>query len=1131
MKKIIHNKLISTCILIFTFSLMVLSCNVKEGELGDKEGINLLLLIDESQSMKKVDLYNQRDEAAKYWFNILQKNNKNKNNKIGIIRFANEAYVSKKLEKVIELSAIQEKKQTIDNKYTFYDQAFKLASDEFEKASGSSRNNILEILIVSDGKIINSAKEFKRNKNENKLPVMNKFEKKLNPVINKLKSKGCIIHILLIHKSIDSKHEHTEEQKVWTQFAEKTGGSINTIIGANPDELNKAYTDISYKIFGYSILDFLDNLSKNYLLWVILIISIIILTASVFFYIFYRKMRSFFTKELKKFQQIQNGKSKEKDTELKKLADQVSELKNENEYLKSTRRKVDTIMEKLESSDTLQPEDLEIISYEEKKLQDNFREGQNFFIKKDKSNGITCFNISLESVYQIEARYTSKTEDMLTKWIINFYKTCQYFEESFEYLEQEQRFNDRKDSFLKLGIKKDSATQNSFAKAICHFIKEGKYDENLFEDIIIMMEIFREKSILTQIFNQILELLREFADNPGPDFNLYRDRREEIEKIRKLYNSYVNLLNIDENNVFLYLSNAKKAIKAIKKISYLPNKGEKIFGQLSSIYTKLEPVFLTSTPDTEYLLTIGEYYEMIPRDNNDPHIKVYKDILKAIKMYILQANDPLPQYANLIINLYTNRKIYYSEIAGTNPEGFIVLPLYIKNTGRCPALIDSIEVIPETQEKEETQFRIRDIPIDERYKWIIYPTSYSGKEESYEEMCSSVLPIKLNTRGRHVSDKELSLTVNLKISYYDYYDYYEKNYEKNNPQTKEVNLSPLSVFRIPRTDKEIEKYNNGFYVEGIKKIICERFKLFDFIERTVDKGTSNFRVINIFGNSGVGKSTFIKDFNDRKKDKYIIIPSIDDVVGKIARSDNNKPIIIFFDNIESSSSSSSFEKLVENKFDLLNTEIKNIFCVLCGKNNLNKNSGLLSKQFLNDLISKQINFLDEKESEDFFSKNHFSEYARKFIMKETGGHPGLLNNLCCELVKSKQGWKFERPLDFWDVESVSKTIIKEDTSAYLKRIWKDDLDEFEKEALRILAEQLNKEDTSLREIKKPMLLTVGKELVKRCSLNTKAEDSTDIIGGIIKKEIVRPVGNKLEFRINQLKRWICKYEIDTTTLS
>ena len=92
-------RMILALICIFIIFSLLTGCDSK---FDQREGVDFILLIDDSRSMLNSDPDNMRDDIVKFWFKALKENNQSGKNRIGIIRFATDAYISKGLEKVLD---------------------------------------------------------------------------------------------------------------------------------------------------------------------------------------------------------------------------------------------------------------------------------------------------------------------------------------------------------------------------------------------------------------------------------------------------------------------------------------------------------------------------------------------------------------------------------------------------------------------------------------------------------------------------------------------------------------------------------------------------------------------------------------------------------------------------------------------------------------------------------------------------------------------------------------------------------------------------------------------------------------------------------------------------------------------
>ncbi len=223
LKSNIFSQTISFIIFIFLFSY----ANV------NAQNVDLLILIDDSGSMVGLDPFNIRIEAATYCTEFLKNNSSKKNCRIGIIRFGSDAVLSLALSSInkVMFNSLEPIK---NNQYTKFDSAINLALSEFERNKSFNVSHIPQILLITDGSFLNSAKEFNQysfNKIDRE-QLKRSLISKVRIIIEKFKNHNGVLHVVIIE---GNKNDNDE----WKKNAFSTGGLFYTVNKININNIRK----------------------------------------------------------------------------------------------------------------------------------------------------------------------------------------------------------------------------------------------------------------------------------------------------------------------------------------------------------------------------------------------------------------------------------------------------------------------------------------------------------------------------------------------------------------------------------------------------------------------------------------------------------------------------------------------------------------------------------------------------------------------------------------------------------------------------------------------------------------------------------------------------------------------------
>lgn len=1103
-------KIIPVVVLFCLIIFIIPSCDF----IGSAQNnIDLILIIDESESMLVSDPNGLKDKAVDFWFNELKKNNKNKKNRIGIIRFATEAYISKELEKVENQKKPYEFKKSIDRRYTEYPKAFKLALEEFNKRDGFQEGTTSQVLLISDGKIIDSSEDMKlSSKNGNEREIINKFINKIGKVVdNYFNSKGIIINLTLVNKNIESKLKQKEEEAIWRSISEQSNGFFNSVLKNESDILFKRYKDISTTIFGQSKL---NNYEKQILkVWPVflVLVSIMIIAFTALWYKLYKTRK-----------------------EIKSNRAQLKELAFDNNERKKSESELIHIAKKYKEK----YEEEKIEKELEKKEKELLKTKENKFLEKQKAE----FHINLS-----KARKAKKRSAIVTH-LRNGYKNAnnmenfeldqrrKYYEELFKtsykkYEEdktQSKNFNEKKHYFESIKTKDTEATLIGISNVVCEFITEKeRYVDSLFEDIIIFMHLF-DKNSSTDIFGRISKKLSDMVK----DYSPAESRKEYMHIMIDIYGSFAALYTVEDKNVQNVL---ERILKAMEKFNMLPAKDEmihekNIYEMLFSIYNKFRHVFISAPQDND-INEIYDFSEELSETKIDPYLMdIYISIIDAIQLYILKKITRSSVNEKIITFTLGKgiKEIYYYETIEKNSKKHnVTLPLYISNNSHYPVLLNSIEIIP----NKESGFHIH--TDDEIMGIIVYPTR-ENQEYEVNNNLSNLFPIRLKSRDNPISNNHIEAEFNIITNFCELISLDNKKHPPKNIKSESNTVGPIKIIVSERKNEEIERYNNDIYQDEMKKPICKRKDIDEFVESELEKATieGDNSIINLFGTKGTGKSTYIEGLREKIKNKYLTIllrqsediqkHKIDIIAGKLRKASNtNLKTIIVIDEYETVFSQKNSMSLRSLNFFFSDTNV--MAWIICSQDDL-RNYQEIDNNLANLIIAKRIEFFTEDEAQFFFSKINFDKLAIESMMKETGGHPALLRDLWYEIVKFKKNWKFERPIDFWVVQEVCKKSIKHNRSfSYLGKIWDENLNEMDKLVLKIIAKNMKVKESTIKQCKVPMILDVSSDLIKTTSKTKMIEDSTDIIRRLVEKRILKHYGSRLDFQIDLLRKWIYEH--------
>ncbi|QTA86521.1 vWA domain-containing protein [Desulfonema magnum] len=193
-------------------------------------GTDLILLLDSSRSMRNSYPENLEKEAIDYIVEFLKKYNMSQKNRISIVHFASDVYLTQKLTGVNEKIERRPRKG-LDVQYTLFAPAFELAHKEFIEADSFSGTHIPQIFLITDGQLYHSTKEFEQyseNRSEIEKVRQNLIRNKLIPIMSEFKRKGCAVNVLCIERQRD-KMQRLEDEREWKKFAHDTGGLFYSV--------------------------------------------------------------------------------------------------------------------------------------------------------------------------------------------------------------------------------------------------------------------------------------------------------------------------------------------------------------------------------------------------------------------------------------------------------------------------------------------------------------------------------------------------------------------------------------------------------------------------------------------------------------------------------------------------------------------------------------------------------------------------------------------------------------------------------------------------------------------------------------------------------------------------------------
>ncbi|WP_207682120.1 ATP-binding protein [Desulfonema magnum] len=738
----------------------------------------------------------------------------------------------------------------------------------------------------------------------------------------------------------------------------------------------------------------------------------------------------------------------------------------------------------------------------------------------------------------------------------------------YKYLTKRE-FNDKKfelrKEYLVSIFKEDpellslTATQHGIANMILHSIKqEKKYESNFFEDIAIIMDIFeKNKQGLINTFSRI-----EYG------LNTLENKVEHTEIKHNVYKSYIELLRVKDENVDTVLKNTVKSIKDVP--SYIP-----MYKELLDLYSKVYNSFKVAfrSHDRMFLTKIREFVEQCPnRDRENRNYRIYRNVLKAIEDRIQKNTTVKSREADIGIMLLDEKEVFYSEKNGHGKSGHITLPIRLVNKGASPAWNIAIWI----ELDKDSHFA----PSAYHNILSIYPTPEILPDAQEDEFGNieikrpgiGLIPIKLYARHGKINNKNRYIKIKLIKFFIDFIDYsIDKN--QGEPRESKQEFEDIVVKFLP-IDEIHNPYGDNFCLKLLPKVFCDRKNFVDFVKEKMKSKSNN--VLNLYGLPGTGKTSFMFNFQQKEKENYMIIiltrtERLDTIenYSKKVKSDNymlffsdssktetldnhnflaifnreldrkikmNKPVVLFVDDVDDliKDISDWGGKWLENFLKSLHNLLKrkeNVNIVVCGRKSLKEIQiedddnwkNLISMSGSSD--SKEFTPLDKDEAQAFFNikskvngESVYTEHAIKSILRKTGGNPRLLQATCYNLMESKKDWKYDRPLDFWDVDEISNIIIQKERAWYLYEIW-NGFDEAEQAVLKILANRLKTDDKSVRLIERPSYLSIREELLKTGSLN-KNEYPTDVIKRLISKGIIMNLRSLLDFRIGLLRKWI-----------
>jgi uncharacterized protein YegL len=869
---------------------------------SQENGIELLLLIDDSESMKHYN-NSQKEKAITYCKEILSQYNGSGLNKIGIIRFASKAYVSFELTDISNISetGISEDLKATDVENTDFASAFYLAYKKFDGSMAKSPH----ILLITDGILRDSTEELREASDgkERDNILQRLIIDKLSPSIERLK--GCVINVLLVRKDGDN----AEEEKVfWRNYIKYPGLIYSYNISETDDTLNNIYDlfiATMLKLYSIELKNpkYTHPIDESLVIEAILLKhgdtlpnghSMVELKGDIVWHPSKFAKKDILLKRQNNMYSCQPEKQPSNEDKDKFCIIKIDAyVENEQNSIAKFEKKIfflDSSKQSTDISDILTDISdifiknllynivclsilliiLLIVIFRDTFIQ-LFLIITPFIIKLTKGKfGISFIGRQVKRYYKEYSKSKKKAEKHCSNSFISFYNGLEALPN------RKNRESIFKEEIKKLGLSMtDEVSLHSLAHMIAHSIEERKYLINFFNDIIMIIQIigFKEAVSLKIFYSKVIGLLTDSEEKKTDQIKNEKNqdkisdikkRIEELKKCRKIYEGYSGLLEINDDRLAI-LKHFIESIKEMKEVSDRDEIGKKY----SSIYEKFESIIEEDAiPDIFFLKEVDHSLASYSNDSDikDPNDFFIKRILIAIQDYILKRIDPRSTEVDLVIELLDKDEgIYYSEMKLNDEkdekiDAYLSFPIKLINKGL--GIAENLRIQVKNMRQELGYFRTQGGNLLKELRGII-PVKYDEEWKHKEGI--ELTEVKLHSKWESKSEKIFEGNIE-EINCIDVeiiVDFFEQASGESKAEDKIVYFGHRKMKQrtksekfenIPIKHRRIEEESLSNPLVSPSNFLSRNI-IIESIKNKMDKETSS--VINVYGLPGIGKTMLI----------------------------------------------------------------------------------------------------------------------------------------------------------------------------------------------------------------------------------------------------------------------------------